>query len=561
MTKAGTNPISLSSSRRRVKDDDAPSTHDDEQRTLIQLDGYVSLGFSLYRPAAIITSTSATTTSDHDEEEDDSEAQLDALIQLFLCSRKNVDLVVSLDASTIVSVCPYDDDDETNSRRQRRAQQQQQRHSLLPRQEQHAILQQSLTQQGVVVVGGDDGWRRRRFLNVFEPTDSPGVTVLWNIPKISNEAIPFVDVLGPQGGSTRRRQRRRRRLVDIEHYIRWNFTYPVYQWGDRGDETALQAELDQSIRDGTVDAVLPWPNARASIVGQEGQTFWNQTTTPPGTTTTTPPPSGTVDTTIPTNAADFLQVLGAAIVLATTLAVGLLTFLAKRHRLEKERLMKKYNTDSSDRDSQSQRSFFHVDTEEAVSEMLLESKRYALNKQFDSMATIRVRNGRKMSIEQELKEEQLLLQVKREALSMPMSSSSSSSSSSTDRNKIGISVDFCGKLLTVENDDDDDDDEDAGLESDQDLDFTVPSMHLGSSAGGSAGGSNPRGSLSVRRSFSGSVEGGDDAQAATASTATGEGKSMMGNSSSTSTKHATSDATSEWTTKVIDLDHFTSGNV
>ena len=152
--------------------------------------------------------------------------------------------------------------------------------------------------------------------------------------------------------------------------------------------------------------------------------------------------------------------------LASAVVTALLTFLARRHRLEKERLMLR-NIRSGGRIGQSQRSFFHVDTEEGVSEMLLESKQYALKRQSESLATTRVRNGQKISIEQELKEEQLLLQAKREALQVLPSSSSG--------NTVGVPGNFRSRLLSM--DDDDDEDEDADLQSDQYLDSTVPSIH------------------------------------------------------------------------------------
>lgn len=478
---------------RRLDEDNGGTAQDDGTNNysyFSQIEGYETFRFSLYIPSIL------------NEDEDQIIDSLESIIRLFLCSRDNVDLVMPVDESNVTSVCPFED----GRRRTRRTTSRQKR-------AEHTLHY--------------SGERWRRFLEDIFKVESD-VTVLWNIPKIMKETIIHVEEEGDSSAvSDSRGNARERRLVEVDYYTQWNFTYPVYQWargedGSLSEEFAIQTLLDESINDGTIDSVLPWEDARASVIGNENQTFW--TTSSAGTVA----PSS-LDTPVPPNQAFAMQMFGVSISLVTLLVVAILTYLGKRHRLEQEAIMKRL-ADSRGHEDQSQRSFFHVDTEEGVIEMLLESKLYALEQRSGSMATIRARNGQFVSPEQDLKEGQLLLQAKRDVM---VGESSSSSHSRTGGTNLLTPVDY------------DDGEDDA---YDHDLDFSFPSINRSFSSCTSAEGST-HGSVTVQKTKLGSIDGDTPPNAVASSTAKANSQSFA-ESSRKSLKSATSNSS----TKMVDLD-------
>jgi hypothetical protein len=110
--------------------------------------------------------------------------------------------------------------------------------------------------------------------------------------------------------------------IDAFYYTSWNFSYPVLEWGEDGQDD-LQDYLDLLIGTHRVDEVLPWENAKASITGQEDHTF-----VLPGSNLT----SHSIDDPVPHSTAKLLQGLGSIMLLVNTVFVILVTWLAKRQK-------------------------------------------------------------------------------------------------------------------------------------------------------------------------------------------------------------------------------------
>jgi hypothetical protein len=153
----------------------------------------------------------------------------------------------------------------------------------------------------------------------------------------------------------------------------------VHNWGQIEDELSIQSKLDRSILSGMIDGVgLPWNDTHASIVGQERETFGNVTGNATYDDDSYSDPTSTDGTlssggrygNVPQRAAKALQFLGSFMIIANTIAVILLTILARRHRIRKEKLRREETTTDAE----------GLRTEEGVTSMLMESKQFALEK-------------------------------------------------------------------------------------------------------------------------------------------------------------------------------------
>jgi hypothetical protein len=304
----------------------------------INVEGYLTLGFSLYLPRfendwSLLA----------DENNRNVQEQLDSLLLYFLCSRGNIDVVASPDPGSLVSVCPFDDSTDRRRKTRRLAE----------------MLQGVANQFRQRILQSD---------NVFAIDEM----VLWNVPKVDKEVLALYG-------------------EEDVYYTQWNFTYPVHQWGETEDgESSVQSLLDRSILSGTFDALLTWNESRVSIVGQEMQTFGNGTFyddddySDTGTTDTAIPSVGKYDN-IPQTAAKVLKGLGTVMIVLNAIVVVLLTILARRHRIRKEELRKEVEKATEDAEG--------LGTEEGVTSMLLESKQFALEKTQALRVAERRRNG------------------------------------------------------------------------------------------------------------------------------------------------------------------------
>jgi hypothetical protein len=279
------------------------------------------------------------------------EADLDSLLHFFLCSR-DIELVVSRKPNELTSVCPFqgnvfDSEDSQDDGVRRHL--------------------------GSFFQGIADQWRRiladesdsNNALSV--DIDDPTSMVLWNIPEIEHEILMLggkrIKVKGTVGDDP------------DEYFTRWKFTYPVYNWGpfveheDAYDEERLQLLLDGSIESGTFGSALPWKDAEVSIVGDELLTFAGATISDDDAFLNNSSHE------ISHSTAEILRVLGSLLLIFNTMFVVLMTILAKRHRLKKEKEAEDARANLVDANDSRV-----LGTEEGVSEMLMESKKFAIEK-------------------------------------------------------------------------------------------------------------------------------------------------------------------------------------
>jgi hypothetical protein len=289
------------------------------------LEGYLTLEFSLYLPD--LANDVGTLTQQNVQ---DIEKRLDSLLLQFLCSQ-DVDVIVSPSPESLVSVCPYRGD----------------RRRL-------AGFLQSMA----------DKFRRVLQSEDYEINDPTGM-VLWNVPKIDSDIL----LLGNGGDQ-------QAAVEDSdEYYTQWTFTYPVYNWGpfiegvsSQSDEFKVQTQLDNSITDGTFDVILPWEDSQASVVGKEMQTFRNVTFGADDEYADDAINGTAYDNEIPLQRAKLLQGIGSTMVILNTFFLILVTVLAKKQRIRKEKQAKE----------RAEKEATGLDTEEGVTEMLLESKIFAM---------------------------------------------------------------------------------------------------------------------------------------------------------------------------------------
>lgn len=404
----------------------------------IALAGYVSIGFSVFVP-----SSSSPFTIDDSANSAATEDALSNLLLLFFCSRPHVDLVVPIVSrhADVMSVCPYSDATNDNT-------------------------------------AGTDA-------------DST-TTVLWSMPLIGSQIRVLELPSGEDdedGDDERDDEPATTETLMPLTYTEWNFTYPVHQWGRTtsqvdnnnnnndnsniyddasNSQNLLQAELDRSIADGTIDMVLPsWDSnedAKASVVGQE--TYYFLGLEEPSSTTTISTTTGGV----PADAGKLLQMIGGALMVINTFVVVVLTVLARRHRTREEnRIREERNTANNNKQRNSnvmtasnknstlsKHASATLHTEEGVSEMLMESKQYAIKySQNSSNRAMVVTDHRNVSAASSChKEEKLVAQAKRQhqqqqqrkgpgsIISSGVFSNNPLSNSSSDRDEDGIDHDL-----------------------------------------------------------------------------------------------------------------------
>jgi hypothetical protein len=313
---------------------------------LPSFEGFLTLSFSIhfsnYQDMNVLSTTTGTVI-----QTEEIENQLDTLMILFLCSR-DVEIVIPPFENMLHSVCPFQEQPQPQNRRHHR--------SL-----------------AIVAALETTANRLRRFLNADDSVEGEfdaDLLILWNVHKVEHKVVDArvamdheedeenyntVEPIGQNSSLS-------------YYYIVWNFTYPVYQWGEMANPYSVQMLLDQSIREGTFDSALPWKDAQASVVGEEMDTFWGDGTVDDDAFSSG---SDTNVTAIPYRTAKILQGFGTVLIVANTVAVLLLTILAKRHRTRKERKAKEGNESGPNHD-------MPLGTEEGVSEMLLESKQFAM---------------------------------------------------------------------------------------------------------------------------------------------------------------------------------------
>jgi len=301
-------------------------------------EGYLSLGFSMHVPCDYTMSDCKLTIDDF------SQGRLESLIMLFLCSQ-GVELVISTAPETLIDVCPF------NTRK---------------RNDDPSIENQAQT--------------KALMLNPQVPM------ILWNLPRFESETIAFDDpssepetIVDMATNTTFVKAKGPR-----QYYTQLNFTYPVYQWGDEDPSVAnaLQEEFDNGIvSTGTLESLLPWPNAIAAPKGDEPYVFWDAPL---------PAPVGTFDTTIPAGVGIGLRWFGSGLIVVNTLICVILSLMARITRRRKE---KKFRNDKNNKNGnhshlhhdgsgrrRSRQESDYLDTEAGVSAILMESKHYALTK-------------------------------------------------------------------------------------------------------------------------------------------------------------------------------------
>eukprot|EP00531_Pseudo-nitzschia_arenysensis_P004459 CAMPEP_0116146048 /NCGR_PEP_ID=MMETSP0329-20121206/16948_1 /TAXON_ID=697910 /ORGANISM="Pseudo-nitzschia arenysensis, Strain B593" /LENGTH=513 /DNA_ID=CAMNT_0003641753 /DNA_START=145 /DNA_END=1687 /DNA_ORIENTATION=+ len=278
--------------------------------------GYLHLDFSVHVPCSVDTLEGCRLQID-----DVSQAQLENLVMLFLCSQE-VELVVSTSPDELFYICPFDT--------------------------------------GMVGTGTPP---TQKAFGVDHNT-----MVLWNLPRFESKTVAFDNaderVIRDMATNTTI-------VLSLpqQYYTRLHFTYPVYQWGAPNSEKAddLQEQFESSlVSTGTLDSLLPWPNAIAAPTGQEPYVFWDAPT---------PEPIAYFDTTIPYDAGIFLRWTGCIIMLLNTLViVGLSCMLRWKKMREKHRALKRKQQENLKKE--------FLDTEAGVSAILMESKHYALTKSY-----------------------------------------------------------------------------------------------------------------------------------------------------------------------------------
>jgi hypothetical protein len=334
-------------------------------------EGYLTIGFSVYVPGSNTKNDLGTTTSDVDD-------SLESLIMLFLCS-KEVELVISTDPSLpLTPVCPFAEIDSQNT------------HTSSINDENNSLTNYY----------GDK-------------------MIVWNLPKTTTRTVAFEDSTTTASDAETDTSTTNSKSKDSassdedqqqsqEYYTQWEFTYPVYQWGgsyNDNDNTNANLANNEILQDtfntqvidtGTLDSLLPWPNALSSSYGNEPYTFWDQTR---------PPIPLIYNTDIPRDVSIALMYVGGGMIVINTLFAlimnGVLRYCRTRHRLRR----KKHQTEMEQRrgghhgggggmtmeegNMRRRTKTEYLDTEEGVSAILMESKQYAIR---SSTSTLRAGN-------------------------------------------------------------------------------------------------------------------------------------------------------------------------
>ncbi|KAL3912835.1 MAG: hypothetical protein SGILL_006731 [Bacillariaceae sp.] len=366
----------------RVLEDTNTADEDSASATsyVPSLEGYLSLELSLYLPDL---SSDVVTLSQENVKE--VEERLDSLLLLFMCSR-DIDLIISPSPDSLMSVCPFQDSNENNTEEEEEDNDEDKGKGDRMRRKLVSFLE-------------DMGQQFRRVLQTDEDglytIDDPTGMVLWNIPKVDSE----VKLLGTRAtSSTSRASDQEDILLDAnEYYTLWKFTYPVYNWGQydidstlNEDVNSVQTQLDDSIVDGTFDAVLPWETAESSVIGQELRTFANASFVAPDDAYYTDDAyinGDFYDNEIPHEKAVLLQSIGGLLLIFNTIFVVVLSILAKKHRVRKEAKAKEMAENQAT----------GLDTEEGVIEMLMESKAFAMTTSQEFRTQRRSRNSADMA--------------------------------------------------------------------------------------------------------------------------------------------------------------------
>jgi hypothetical protein len=363
-SEASANPL-LSWSVARPSSQDTISMHSVSRRSLREnnssniangdpdaffpsFEGYLTLQISLFL-SEYATDAIALTQHNDDVVED----RLDSLMLFFLCSR-DIDLVVSPSPDELTSVCPFQDNvfdvEENSGNRMRR---------------QLASLLQGMADQWRRMLEMEAGSRKAVSFNVDDPTSM----LLWNVPKVEQDVIML-------GGRTTDEDEHVSEDSE-EYFTKWTFTYPVYNWGPSGeggddlsDQERVQLLLDDSIESGTFGTVLPWEDAEVSTVGNELRTFTDAEFLDDDALFVS-----SYDNGIPQSKTKLLQGIGSAMVIFNTIFVVIMTILAKRHRLQKQHKAEQARSAGGEEHTGG-----GLTTEEGVSEMLLESKMFAMEK-------------------------------------------------------------------------------------------------------------------------------------------------------------------------------------
>uniref|UniRef100_A0A7S0XQA4 Uncharacterized protein n=1 Tax=Pseudo-nitzschia delicatissima TaxID=44447 RepID=A0A7S0XQA4_9STRA len=265
--------------------------------------GYLHLDFSVHVPCSFESIERCQLSVN-----DDSQARLESLVMLFLCSQE-VELVVSTAPDQLLQVCPFDS-------------------------------------------------------SAAQAQENKNTMVVWNLPRFDAKTIAFED----PDNQLKIQDMKTNTTIILElpqqYYTRLHFTYPVYQWGALNSEKAdsLQEQFEETlVSTGTLDSLLPWPNAIAAATGQEPYVFWDEPT---------PAPVREFDTTIPLGATLVLRWTGIGMMIANTLLLlGLTTLLHLRNKKPKKKNLDNWKAE-------------YLDTEAGVSAILMESKHYALTKSY-----------------------------------------------------------------------------------------------------------------------------------------------------------------------------------
>ena len=331
--------------------------NDENESYAPSFEGYLDIGFSIHVPCDLQTLLDCRLDID-----DFSQSRLESLVMLFLCS-EGVELVVSTAPDEVFFVCPFNDKKEVRT---------------LPT---------------TKVASSNPAL----LINLVEENAEPEPMMVWNLPRFESETIAFDNPSGEQ-----------KTIMDMatnttfilnngptqQYYTKLLFTYPVYQWGSSDPvlaEAAFQEEFDSTVvSTGTLDALLPWPNAVAAAFGQEPYIFWDADL---------PPQPGYFDNTLPSGAIDFLRITGYSILVLNTIAVLALSICSyfKERRDAKKAKFRYYEDNSNqlhDWRNHGGRESDYLDTEAGVSAILMESKHYALAKSqaFDTERTYNITN-------------------------------------------------------------------------------------------------------------------------------------------------------------------------
>jgi hypothetical protein len=350
--------------KRSLKGDDEEDKDDQKQDDssknngyIPAFEGYLTIGFSVYVPGSNTNNELGSTTSDVDD-------SLESLIMLFLCS-KEVELVISTDPSLpLTPVCPFAEIDSQNTH--------------------------------TTNYYGDK-------------------IIVWNLPKTTTRTVAFDDSTTASDAETDTSTTNSKSKdsassdEDQEYYTQWEFTYPVYQWGSNDNTNAianneiLQDTFNTQVIDtGTLDSLLPWPNALSSSYGNEPYTFWDQTR---------PPIPLIYNTDIPSDVSIALMYVGGGMIVINTLFAlimnGVLRYCRTRHRLRR----KKHQAEMEQRrghhggggmtmeegNMRKRTKTEYLDTEEGVSAILMESKQYAITKSMRDSMNSTSSSGRRSS--------------------------------------------------------------------------------------------------------------------------------------------------------------------